>query len=151
MSTNGREKSKEPNSVNLNQKDKIDKLFYDFIQNGNMEVLDHIFHQDYNKLKQKVVKFSDEKLGFIIFIQQIQNAFSDLKAEILDYIENKNKLAVRWLLTGIHTGNFLGINPTNIHVQVEGGSFFEFKDNLIFEADTFWDSHSLHSQLEGKC
>ena len=55
--------------------------------------------------------------------------------------------AFLWVLTGTHSGEFMGIPPTGKKATVPGTSVLRFDGSLIAEAWSRWDRLSLLEQL----
>jgi steroid delta-isomerase-like uncharacterized protein len=81
------------------------------------------------------------------FWRGFRAAFSNIRVEIHDTIEQGDLVVVRWTIAMTHTGTFLGIAPANKHVSVNGMSIQRFTDDQIQEAWDNWDQLSLLVQL----
>ena len=81
------------------------------------------------------------------FWRSFRSAFSNIRVEIQETIEQEDRVAARWTITMDHTGAFLGIASTNKRVTVNGISMQRFKDGLIVEAWDNWDQLDLLVQL----
>ncbi len=81
------------------------------------------------------------------FAEVFHLAFTDFRYEIEDVVAQGDLIAARWMVTGTHTGPFLGIAPTGKRVQVAGMSFNRFREGKIVEGWIHWDAHGLLVQL----
>ena len=77
----------------------------------------------------------------------IRGAFSGIHIDILDTIEQDDKVVARWSMGMIHTGPFLGIPPTNKRVNINGISIQRYVDGKIIAGWDNWDQLSLLVQL----
>jgi predicted ester cyclase len=77
------------------------------------------------------------------FYQRMYTAFSDLRHEIHDQIAEGDKVVTRWTATGRHTGEFLGIEPTNRVVSFEGINIYTFEGDKLVESHVTWDLRRL--------
>ncbi|GAA4926487.1 ester cyclase [Streptomonospora halophila] len=76
-----------------------------------------------------------------------QKAFPDLRTEILETVEEGALLALRWQSRGTHTGEFMGVPPTDRMVTVTGASFCRFEGALLAEEWVVWDPRELLSAM----
>ena len=74
-------------------------------------------------------------------------ALSDLAATVEDMVAEGDKVATRWKITAIHSGEFLGIPPTNRRITMNGIIIDRFKNGRVVEAWESFDMHGLMAQL----
>ena len=68
--------------------------------------------------------------------------FPDVSARIDDVISRGDKVAMRWTLTGTHTGEFLGVAPTGNRMTLSITEIFRLEGGQLAEA---WDQYDrLH-------
>jgi steroid delta-isomerase-like uncharacterized protein len=87
-------------------------------------------------------------------IQNIQNhiegcrkAFPDLKFTIDDTIAERNEVVLHWVARGTHSGPFLGMQPTNRKITVNGTSIYRLEAGKIAEAYANWNLASMMAQM----
>ena len=66
--------------------------------------------------------------GYLSVVYWMRKGFSDVQWTIQDLIADKDKVAVHWLLTGTHDGDFLGIQPTGNKISVSVMNFYYFDE-----------------------
>jgi steroid delta-isomerase-like uncharacterized protein len=77
-------------------------------------------------------------------------AFPDFRLERRMLLIDGATNADRWVMTGTHTGEFLGLAPTGRRVEVAGATFSEFGDDGLVTRDTHYvDVGALLRQLTG--
>jgi len=81
------------------------------------------------------------------FWRGFRSAFTNIRVEILDTIEQDDRVAARWTMAMTHSGTFLGIAPSNKQVNVNGISIQRFVDGQIVAGWDNWDQLSLLVQL----
>ncbi len=86
--------------------------------------------------------------GFLPFHRAFIESFKDLRIEIDDLVEEDDKVAVRWHVTGTHTGHGLGVTPRGKAMTVTGMSILRTRDGLIVEAWNNFDVLGMHRQLD---
>ena len=56
--------------------------------------------------------------GYLSVVHWMRKGFSDVQWHITDLIIEKDKVAVKWNLTGTHDGEFMGFKPTKKKISV---------------------------------
>jgi predicted ester cyclase len=79
-------------------------------------------------------------------LEEFQGAFSQRRMEVLMQIEQGPLVATRWHMTAVHSGDYLGLEPTHREVSWTGVSIDRFEDGKIAESWVDWDKYQL---LEG--
>ena len=70
--------------------------------------------------------------GYLSVVHWMRSGFPDVQWHIQEMIADKDKVAVRWDLTGTHDGEFMGIKPTGKKISVCVMNFYYFnKDGKI--------------------
>ena len=64
--------------------------------------------------------------GYLSVVHWMRKGFSDVQWHITDMIADKDKVAVKWDLTGTHDGDFMGISPTGKKISVCVMNFYYF-------------------------
>jgi steroid delta-isomerase-like uncharacterized protein len=80
-------------------------------------------------------------------IEVSRKAFPDLKFTIEDTIAERNEVVVHWKAQGTHKGQFIGMQPTNRKVIVDGTSIYRLEGSKIAEAYANWNLASMMQQL----
>jgi predicted ester cyclase len=113
------------------------------LDRGNFGILDELFSSDYklNFPGQKPLDLQATK----DFYQQMYSAFSDLRHEIHDQVAEGDKVVTRWTATGRHTGEFLGIKPTNQVASFRGINIYTFHGDKLAESHVAWDLGGLEA------
>ena len=81
-------------------------------------------------------------------IEGCRRAFPDLKFTIDDTIAERNEVVLHWTARGTHKGEFLGMQPTNRKVTVEGTSIYRLEGSKIAEGHANWNLASMMEQPE---
>jgi len=71
--------------------------------------------------------------------------FPDLHATIDDMIVEGDRMAVRWRIEGTHTGEFMGIAPTNRKIEIGLNELFRTANGQAVEA---WDSYDMYGLMQ---
>ena len=73
------------------------------------------------------------------------SAFPDLSASVDESISEGDKVALRWRVTGTHTGEFLGIPASNRSMTLPITEVFRLENGILVEA---WDQYDRQHLME---
>lgn len=73
--------------------------------------------------------------------------FADVHCTIEDMVAEGDKIAVRWIWNGTHTGEYMGIAPTRKQVTVTGTSILRIEDGKIVKEWGEMDMLGMMQQL----
>jgi steroid delta-isomerase-like uncharacterized protein len=77
-------------------------------------------------------------------------AFGDFRLERVELLIDPPCNADRWIVTAVHTGDFLGLAATGREIRVAGCTFSHFDEQVLVDRDVnFWDVPGLMAQLSG--
>jgi steroid delta-isomerase-like uncharacterized protein len=80
-------------------------------------------------------------------IQAMHTAFPDSTIEILQIIEDDDRVAIHWQTRGTHQGTYMDVPATGRSVTVSGASFLRFEGEKLAEEWVIWDPRELLSAL----
>lgn len=85
------------------------------------------------------------KESFSLFLNGVlRKGFPDCKVEILDQVAENDLVTTRKKITGTHTGEILGIAPTNKSVEIQVIDMIRLKDGKYKE---HWGQTNFHEVL----
>ena len=77
----------------------------------------------------------------------VGSQFSELSIEILDIFSEKDMVAARVLLEGIHSGVCMGIPATGKKIQFEALEHFKVAGGKIVESWGYWPEKKIEEKL----
>ena len=80
-------------------------------------------------------------------IEETRRAFPDLKFTISDTIAERNEVVLHWSARGTHKGPFLGMQPTQRKVTIDGTSIYRLEGSKIVESHANWNLATMMAQL----
>lgn len=80
-------------------------------------------------------------------LRTYRQAFPDHTYEILDLLEDGDKVAMRWRVKGTHTGPLGDLPPTGKSIEIEGFAISRFANGRIQQVWQQWDNMGLMEQL----
>jgi predicted ester cyclase len=107
------------------------RLYEEVITRWNLNTIEDLISSDF--IEHNVVPVPPRRESFKQFVTMLHTAFADLVFTIEDLIAEGDKVVVREIVHGTHTGVFRGIAPTGkpvhwtaIHIlRVRDGKFTE--------------------------
>ena len=78
-----------------------------------------------------------------------ERTFTDMEVEILDLIEENDKVTVRVRFTATHSGEAYGVRATGKRITFEALEIFRLKDGLIVESWGYWPDLGIREILAG--
>ncbi len=91
--------------------------------------------------------FGSGRDAMVAFVEGLHTGFPDIHMSIDWMVEENGRLAVWAPMTGTHTGEFLGIEPTGWKVTFDTCGFFRYEIELIVEHQGFIDMLTLAETL----
>lgn len=85
--------------------------------------------------------------AFKPFFQSFRNAFPDIQVSVEDAITEGDKIAARCVVKATHTGEGVGLAPTDRQVEFNGICIVRVKDGKIAEAWNTFDFRTMFQQL----
>jgi steroid delta-isomerase-like uncharacterized protein len=111
---------------------------------GDLAAFENLLAPDYIRRSKSG---SEDYANLRKTIEAMHTAFPDSKTEILEIVEDGNKVAVHWQTTGTHQGQFMDVPATGRNVNVTGASFLRFENDKLAEEWVIWDPRELLSAL----
>jgi steroid delta-isomerase-like uncharacterized protein len=84
---------------------------------------------------------------FRVFWRNLRSALPDLHVTVEDTVTQGEKVAIRIVLEATHSGEGLGIRPSNARVRVAGMVIARVVNGQIAEAWNNWDQLALLQQI----
>ncbi|NYT44616.1 ester cyclase [Alcaligenaceae bacterium] len=115
---------------------------------GNIDHLDQFFHTDYKRTSTvghpSVNNLAEHKADLI----SRRDVFTDAKFEIVEMIAENDTVAVRYVTTGTHKKEYLGVSGTDRQIRRESCAFFQFTDGKIASSFVLTDVYGTLEQLK---
>ncbi len=87
--------------------------------------------------------------AFKLTITKQRSGFSEVRYEILDFLSMGERACVRWVMHGVHTGEFIGVPPTGKRIEHHAILILRFEGDKIAERWGIVDNFGLMRQLRG--
>ncbi|MFF9011380.1 ester cyclase [Streptomyces sp. NPDC014870] len=131
------------------QKNVVHRLFMEGLNKGDLDVADELMTPDFVNHGSM-----DDSLrgpeAFKTTIRRQRGAFSDIRYEILDTLSEGDRVAIRWVMHGVHTGEFLGVPATHRTVEHHAMIFFRFEGGKLAERWGIVDNFALLRVLKAR-
>jgi predicted ester cyclase len=121
------------------------RLYEEVINQGNLGLVEDLVGADF--VEHNVLPVPPGRESFKNFVAMLHIAFSDLEFTIEDLIGEGDKVVVRGIVRGRHTGEFRGIAPTGRPVYWTAIHIVRVEANRIAERWVEVDMLGLLQQL----
>jgi steroid delta-isomerase-like uncharacterized protein len=86
-------------------------------------------------------------LEFLQFRNEMVAAFPDLKIEIVASVAEGDTVALRWKVTGTHTGHAMGLTPSGRQIAPVGSTWITIRDGKLVEGHDTWNQAAMFASL----
>ena len=93
---------------------------------GDAAALDRIFARDYT-VNGILVGVEGVRQA----VRYFHSALTDTSVELKDMVAEGDQVVVRWIVQGLHTGEFMGVAPTGKQLELRGINMYQIVDGKI--------------------
>jgi predicted ester cyclase len=129
------------------QKEVVRKFYKDMWDHANVALIPEIFHSDFTfrgSLGPVLVGYAQ----FADYVRWVTDSLEHYTSDILDLVEEGNKVSGKLRFHGIHRKPMFGHAPTGRHVWWFGAPIFTFRDDKVRDLWVLGDIHGLIGQLD---
>ena len=122
------------------------RRFIDDFNKQNVNVVDELMAADFvehNPAPNQAPGLEGMKEMMGMFF----SAFPDLHSTIEDMVSEEDKVALRWRVEGTHTGEFMGVPPSNRKITLDVTEIFRIENGQLVEAWDQFDRLGLMQQI----
>ena len=125
----------------------VRRLYEEVWSEGHLALLDDLLADPFEHHGPAVPDGVSDAAGYREFVMTFRTAFPDTRIDIVRTVEEGPTVAVRWLGSGTHDGDLMGIAPTGQRVANPGVSFVGFDAGVIGEIWDMYDTYDLLTQV----
>jgi steroid delta-isomerase-like uncharacterized protein len=114
---------------------------------GDLDLAEELYAPDYVLHDPSLPKDLHGPEGLKQYAAMTRAAFPDARVTVEDQVAEGDKVVDRWTATGTHTGEFLGIPPTNRRFEISGITISRFPGGKIVEDWYQGDDLGMMQQL----
>jgi steroid delta-isomerase-like uncharacterized protein len=85
--------------------------------------------------------------GYKREVARFVTGFPDLRFTVEDTVAEDDMVAVSWIISGTHKGEFWEIPPTGKRMSLEGITIHHIANGKIMDSDISWDALGMMQQL----
>ena len=125
----------------------LNRRFYDEVFNeGNLDLLDELVADDFVE-HEEFPGLPPGKEAVRAFATMLRDAFPDARFTIDDEIVEGDKIVTRSHLEGTHRGEFLGMPPTGLKINIQAIDIVRVRDGKAIDHWGVTDQMSMMQQL----
>ena len=125
-------------------KDTIRRMFDEIINQGKIEVVDELFHPEFQSMTPQGTL---DRAGFRGYVEMWRSGFPDIHCEVDDLIEEGDRVAWSVRARGTHSGEFMGIPATGRTVDFDSLNIGEFRDGVAYRHTVLMNDMKMMQQL----
>lgn len=125
----------------------VTRYFDEVWNQGKLEVLDELIAPGYINHSPRTPNPKPGPEGLKPIVEAIRRGMPDVNYAIQDMVVAPDKVAVRLVVTGTHTGDFFGIAPTGKRVTVNQFQIERIESGKIVEHWRQTDDLAMMQQL----
>lgn len=125
----------------------IERLFEDVWNGKRPETARELVHAEYVIHDRDLAETTRGPELYTSLVSAMSSVFSDVAFTIEDLIATGDKVALRWTMTGTHTGELYGVPPTGERVTVDALEIDRLTDGKLVETWTQSDERGLMEQI----
>lgn len=126
----------------------LDQLFEGVWNGENPAVADELVHPEYVIHDREIANEMHGPELYKTLASMTREAFPDMEFTIHETVEEDDKVALRWTMTGTHDGPMGDMEPTGTQVEMPAVEINRFEDGQLVESWTQSDMLGLRQQLE---
>lgn len=122
----------------------VSRYYADVLNGGELELLDEIAVDDYVE-HDPLPGQGNGRADFKRRVETLRTAFAPISFRVEDIVAERDRVVVRWSSSGKHTGEFMGIPPTDREYTINGIDIHVCQDGRLAE---HWHVVDQLSQLQ---
>ena len=123
------------------------QILYDMFTTGNFDGVEHLVAPSMVIHGAATGPGARGPAVYRSMIEDFRAAFSDLELTIVEMIEDGDRVAVRFHMSGTHTGDFAGVPATNRRFQITAFDIVRFENGQAVEHWGQSDDMAMLQQL----
>jgi len=129
------------------QKEMVRRFYKDMWDHADVDLIPEIFHANFTfrgSLGPVLVGHSQ----FADYVRWVTDTLEHYTSDILDLVEEDNRVSGKLRFHGIHRKPLFGLRPTGRHVWWYGTPIFVFRDGMVEDLWVLGDVHGLIGRLD---
>lgn len=128
----------------MNNKEIVTKFIVKGYNENDYDEVIKLLSKDYYDHSPAAARSDEDAIGIL---KIVESSFPDMKVEILDLIEENNKVVGRFKFIATHSTEYMGIEATNKKIQWEAIEIFRIDNEKIVESWGYWPDTEIKNKL----
>lgn len=120
------------------------QMFEEVFNRGDFELAQELFADEFIAYAFPELRGPE---GIETIVTGFKDSFPDIEWTIETLFGEGEYVAVRWMATGTHDGEFRGHEPTGATVEIPGTTILRFDETQVVEGWTIFDELGLLQQI----
>jgi ketosteroid isomerase-like protein len=123
----------------------VRRFFEEFCNGRRLDIVDEIIHPDWT-LQEPHDPPAFGREGAVATVRLYQDGV-DGHWEIQEMLSAGDKVVTRWVGSGVHNSELMGIPPSGREIRVDAITIHRIQEGMIIEHTGVWDALSLLQQI----
>ena len=128
----------------MTNKQIVSEFFIKGYNENDYDAVQKLLLQEYYDHSPACARSSTDAINIL---KIVHNIFPDMEVEIIDLIEENNKVVGRFKFSATHSSNYMGVKPTNKRLEWEAIEIFRIENNKIVESWGYWPDSEIKDKL----
>jgi steroid delta-isomerase-like uncharacterized protein len=124
----------------------VRRFFEEFCNGRRLDIADEIIHPDWTIHEPHDPPVAQGREGAKAVVSLYQEGV-DGHWEIQEMLSAGDKVVTRWVGTGVHNAEVMGVPPTGRDIRVDAITIHRIQDGMIIEHTGIWDALTFLQQL----
>ena len=120
------------------------KKFYNAMSKSDNEALDALFSEDVKVIGSSGIRYGKKEI--MEYFSHYEMPYEDIESEIIGTYAVGNTFILESLMKAVHTGEYMGIPPSNKRIELPSVNVFEVVDGKITSWRTYQNNKILLDQ-----
>jgi steroid delta-isomerase-like uncharacterized protein len=123
------------------------RVFDDIWSKGRLELTDELLAPDFVGRPGGLGEPFEGPEGAREFVTLLREGFPDISFDVESMIGEDELVAARWVATGTHDGEFMGVEASSRPVKFGGMTMLRFEDGMVRDGWTDFDALTMLRQI----
>lgn len=128
----------------MTNKQIVNDFFIKGYNENDYETVQKLLMEEYYDHSPACARSSSDAINIL---KIVRNIFQDMRVEIIDLIEENNKVVVRVKFSATHSTEYMGVKPTNKRIEWEAIEIFRIENEKIAESWGYWPEVEIKEKL----
>ena len=128
----------------MTNKEIVTEFFLKGYNENDYDVVEKLLLEEYYDHSPACARSAKDAINIL---KIVENMFPDMRVEIIDLIEENNKVVGRFKFSATHSSEYMGVKATNKKIEWEAIEIFRIENEKIVESWGYWPDAEIKEKL----